>query len=135
MLSAHVDVEHVTWTCWRVGRVSATCSKSRVRPGDAFKHTELIAKGASVVDPALVQDLVAGGRRDDPLALLTTRERDVLALMAEGRSNAGIAQRIWVAEGTVQKHVRSILSKLHLPDIGDDHHRRVLAVITFLDAR
>jgi serine/threonine-protein kinase PknK len=64
---------------------------------------------------------------------LSEREREVLAPMAEGRSNAGILQRIWVTEGTVEKHVRSILTKLNLPETGDDH-RRVLAVITFLEA-
>jgi DNA-binding NarL/FixJ family response regulator len=92
-----------------------------------------IAKGGSVVDPALVQELVDARRVDDPLAELTAREREVLGLMAEGRSNAGIARQLWVAEGTVEKHVHSILSKLPLPATEDDH-RRVLAVIAFLDA-
>ena len=87
-----------------------------------------------MIDPALVQELVAARRVDDPLDVLTPREREVLALMAEGRSNAGIARRLWVAEGTVEKHVHSILAKLRLPETDDDH-RRVLAVITFLDAR
>ncbi len=73
-------------------------------------------------------------RRNDPLSALSDREREVLAQMAEGRSNAGIARRLWVTEGTVEKHVRSILTKLDLPETGDDH-RRVLAVITFLEAR
>jgi DNA-binding NarL/FixJ family response regulator len=135
VLSAHVDVEHAM-ELLASGQSIGYLLKSRVIDVADFVETlQRIAKGASVVDPVLVQDLVAGGRRGDPLALLTARERDVLALMAEGRSNAGIAQRIWVAEGTVQKHVRSILRKLHLPDVGDDHHRRVLAVITFLQAR
>jgi len=80
-----------------------------------------------------VAELVSARRRDDPLAVLSEREREVLALMAEGRSNAGIAHRIWVTEGTVEKHVRAILTKLNLPQTGDDH-RRVLAVITFLQA-
>jgi serine/threonine-protein kinase PknK len=65
---------------------------------------------------------------------MSSRELEVLALMAEGRSNAGIARRIWVTEGTVEKHFRSILAKLDLPETGDDH-RRVRAVITFLEAR
>jgi len=71
-----------------------------------------IANGASVVDPALVAELVSARRRDDPLAALSAREREVLTLMAEGLSNAGIGRRIWVTEGTVEKHVRSILTKL-----------------------
>ena len=68
------------------------------------------------------------------LETLSAREREVLTLMAEGRSNAGIARRLWVTEGIVEKHVRSILTKLNLPE-ADDDHRRVLAVITFLEAR
>jgi DNA-binding NarL/FixJ family response regulator len=87
-----------------------------------------------VVDPALVQELVSVRRRDDPLDVLSVREREVLALMAEGRSNAGIARQLWVTEGTVEKHVRSILAELSLPETDGDH-RRVLAVITFLEAR
>src|ERR671910_377034 len=90
-----------------------------------------VAGGGSVVDPALVQELVAARRVADPLGELTPREREVLALMAEGRSNAGIARRLWVTEGTVAKHVHSILAKLRLPE-ADDDHRRVLAVVTFL---
>ena len=81
-----------------------------------------------------MQELVSARRRNDPLAVLSDREREVLALMAEGRSNAGIARRLWVTAGTVEKHVRSILTKLSLPESGDDH-RRVLAAITFLEAR
>jgi serine/threonine-protein kinase PknK len=73
-------------------------------------------------------------RRNDPLSELSSREREVLALMAEGRSNSGIARRLWVAEGTVEKHVRSILNKLPIPATDDDH-RRVLAVVTFLESR
>jgi DNA-binding NarL/FixJ family response regulator len=90
-------------------------------------------KGASVVDPALVQELVAARRRDDPLEVHTAREQEMLAQMAEGRSNVGIFQRLWVTEGTVEEHVRSMMTKLNLPETGDDH-RRVLAVIAFLEA-
>ena len=86
------------------------------------------------MDPALVAELVGARRRDDPLAELTPREREVLALMAEGRSNAGIGRRLWVTEGTVEKHVRSILGKLPISASHDDH-RRVLAVVTFLESR
>jgi DNA-binding NarL/FixJ family response regulator len=81
-----------------------------------------------------VQELVGARRRDDPLDVLSVREREVLGLMAEGRSNAGIARQLWVTEGTVEKHVRSILAKLSLPE-ADADHRRVLAVIKFLEAR
>src|SRR6185503_8468091 len=95
---------------------------------------ERVANGGSVVDPALVQELVSVRRRIDPLAMLSERERDVLALMAEGRSNAGIARRLWVTEGTVEKHVRSILAKLNLHEAEEDH-RRVLAVVTFLQTQ
>ena len=93
-----------------------------------------IANGASVVDPALVAELVAARRRNDPLGALSASEREVLTLMAEGLSNAGIGRRLWVTEGTVEKHVRAILTKLDLPETGDDH-RRVRAVIKFLEAR
>jgi DNA-binding NarL/FixJ family response regulator len=85
------------------------------------------------VDPVLVRDLVSTRRRDDPLAVLSGREQEVLALMAEGRSNAGIGRRLWVTEGTVEKHIRSIMTRLNLHETGDDH-RRVLAAITFLQA-
>jgi DNA-binding NarL/FixJ family response regulator len=134
VLSAHVDVEHAM-ELLASGRSVGYLLKSRVTDVADFIDTlERIAKGASVVDPALVQELVSAQRRDDPLAALSSREREVLALMAEGRSNAGIAHRLWVTEGTVEKHVRSILMKLNLPETPDDH-RRVLAAITFLEAR
>jgi serine/threonine-protein kinase PknK len=93
-----------------------------------------ILAGGSVVDPALVQELVTARRAHDPLEPLTRREREVLALMAEGRSNRGIARHLWLAEGTVEKHIKSIFGKLRLPDAADDH-RRVLAVVTFLGSK
>src|SRR6478672_232055 len=134
VLSAHVDVEHAM-ELLASGHSIGYLLKSRVTDVADFVDTlERIAKGASVVDPALVAELVSARRRNDPLAALSAREREVLELMAEGRSNAGIAHRLWVTEGTVEKHVRSILTKLNLAEAGDDH-RRVLAVITFLEAR
>ncbi|HEV8174992.1 MAG TPA: response regulator transcription factor [Actinoplanes sp.] len=134
VLSAHADVEHAM-ELLASGRGIGYLLKSRITDVAEFLDTlERIAKGGSVVDPALVQELVSARRRDDPLAVLSRREHEVLALMAEGRSNAGIARRLWVTEGTVEKHVRSILGKLSLPETDDDH-RRVLAVVTFLDAR
>jgi serine/threonine-protein kinase PknK len=109
--------------------------KTRVTDIAEFIDTvERIAAGAAVVDPSLVRELVAARRRRDPLDVLSPREREVLGLMAEGASNAGIAGRIFVSEGTVEKHVRSILGKLDLPESESDH-RRVLAVLKFLEAR
>jgi DNA-binding NarL/FixJ family response regulator len=134
VLSAYVDVEHAM-ELLASGRGIGYLLKSRVTDVADFVDTlQRIAKGASVVDPAVVQELVSARRRDDPLAVLSPRELEVLELMAEGRSNAGIARRLWVTEGTVEKHVRSILTKLGLPETDDDH-RRVRAVITFLDSR
>jgi serine/threonine-protein kinase PknK len=134
VLSAHVEVEHAM-DLLAGGRKIGYLLKSRVTDVAEFVDTvQRIAKGASVVDPALVEELVSARRRNDPLAALSVREREVLSLMAEGRSNAGIARRLWVSEGTVEKHVRSILTKLSLPETEDDH-RRVLAVVAFLDAR
>jgi DNA-binding NarL/FixJ family response regulator len=133
VLSAHVEVEEAM-ELLAAGRIGYLL-KSRVTNVDDFIETvQRIAQGGSVVDPGLVRELVGARRRDDPLEALTPREREVLALMAEGASNAGIGRRLWVTEGTVEKHVRSILSKLRLPETSDDH-RRVLAVIAFLDSR
>lgn len=131
VLSAYVEVEHAV-ELLASGHRSGYLLKSRVTDVDDFLETlERIVKGGSVVDPALVQQLVAARRVLDPLEELTQREREVLALMAEGRSNAGIARRLWVTDGTVAKHVHSILAKLGLPEANEDH-RRVLAVLTFL---
>jgi len=134
VLSAHAEVEHAM-DIIASGQRSGYLLKNRVTDVDEFVETlERIVKGGSVVDPALVHELVAARRVDDPLDDLSPREREVLALMAEGRSNAGIARELWVTEGTVEKHVHSILRKLRLPET-DDAHRRVLAVLAFLDAR
>jgi DNA-binding NarL/FixJ family response regulator len=134
VLSAHVEVEHAM-DLLGSGERMGYLLKSRVTDVDDFVETlDRIVKGASVIDPALVQELVAARRVNDPLEDLSPREREVLALMAEGRSNAGIAHQLWMTEGTVEKHVHSILLKLRLPETEDDH-RRVLAVVTYLDAR
>jgi DNA-binding NarL/FixJ family response regulator len=115
------------------GRRNGYLLKDRISDVDDFLATlDRIVRGAAVVDPALVQELVAARRVHDPLESLSQREREVLTLMAEGRSNVGIARQLWVTEGTVEKHVRSILMKLRIPETAEDH-RRVLAVLTFLD--
>jgi DNA-binding NarL/FixJ family response regulator len=134
VLSAHVEVEQAL-ELLAGGRGIGYLLKSRVTDIDEFIGSlQRVAKGGSVVDPALVAELVAARHRDDPLEALSGREQEVLGLMAEGRSNAGIARRLWVTEGTVEKHVRSILTKLSLADTDDDH-RRVLAVLAYLEAR
>jgi DNA-binding NarL/FixJ family response regulator len=131
VVSAHVEVEHAM-ELLSTGRRIGYLLKSRVIDVDEFIGTlGRIAGGGSVVDPGLVETLVTVRRAEDPLTVLTAREQEVLALMAEGRSNAGIAGELWLAEGTVEKHVRRILAKLQLPETKDDH-RRVLAVVTFL---
>jgi DNA-binding NarL/FixJ family response regulator len=90
-----------------------------------------VASGGTVLDPEVVAQLLVRRRRDDPLRELTQREREVLALMAEGRSNTNIANTLVVSDGTVEKHVGNIFSKLMLPP-DDEQHRRVLAVLAFL---
>ena len=134
VLSAYVEVQHAM-ELLAGGDGIGYLLKSRVADVEEFLDAlQRIVRGGSVVDPALVRELVTARRREDPLAALSAREREVLALMAEGRSNAGIARRLWVTEGTVEKHVGSILAKLNLPSTEDDQ-RRVLAVITYLDSR
>ena len=134
LLSAYAVVEQAM-ELLESGERTGYLLKNRVTDvGEFVWMLTHIAGGGSVVDPVLVRDLVAARRRDDPLGALTEREREVLELMAEGRSNAGIANRLWVTEGTVEKHARSIFSKLPIQATEDDH-RRVLAVITFLKAR
>jgi serine/threonine-protein kinase PknK len=134
VLSAHVELEEASDFIGR-GERSGYLLKSRITDVDEFLDTiDRIMKGGTVVDPTLVQELFAARRVRDPLDVLSLRERDVLALMAEGRSNAGIAHQLFVTEGTVEKHVHSILMKLNLPGAVEDH-RRVLAVLTYLDAR
>jgi DNA-binding NarL/FixJ family response regulator len=134
LLSAHVELETAI-DFLRGGERIGYLLKGRImKVTDLVDALERIALGGTVIDPVLVTELLAQQHRNDPLAVLTGREREVLALVAEGRSNGGIAHRLWISEGAVEKHVRSILAKLQLPATDDDH-RRVLAVLMFLDAR
>jgi DNA-binding NarL/FixJ family response regulator len=133
VLSAFVHAEHAV-ELLSSGQGIGYLLKDRVEDVTEFvRSLRRVAGGGMVIDPALVQDLVRTRQDHDPLAALSAREREVLALMAEGRSNAGIARQIWVAESTVEKHVHSILGKLDLPDSTDDH-RRVLAVLAYLSS-
>jgi serine/threonine-protein kinase PknK len=134
VLSAHVEVDQAL-ELLAGGKQVGYLLKTRVTDVAEFVDAvERVARGGSVVDPSLVQELVTARRRNDPLESLTPREGEVLALMAEGLSNAGVGRRLSVTDGTVEKHVNSILMKLQLPESQDDH-RRVLAVIAFLEAR
>ena len=134
ILSAHVEVTEAM-TLLATGRGSGYLLKSRIGELDEFLDAvSRVSRGGSVVDPTLVQELIASRDVDDALEELTRREREVLGLMAEGCSNVGIGRRLWVTESTVEKHVHSIMMKLRLPDT-DNVHRRVLAAITFLDAQ
>jgi len=102
--------------------------------GELAMSVRRIGDGGSAIDPAVVAQLVGQRRKGDtPLEDLTERELDVLALMAEGRSNKAIGERLYITEHTVEKHVKNIFATLRLPPSGDDH-RRVLAVVTFLNA-
>jgi DNA-binding NarL/FixJ family response regulator len=107
--------------------------KDRVADVEAFVDAlRRVGEGGTALDPEVVSQLLARSRRHDPLAALTAREREVMQLMAEGRSNAGICGQLVVTEGAVEKHVSSIFTKLGLPPAENDH-RRVLAVLRFLE--
>jgi DNA-binding NarL/FixJ family response regulator len=102
--------------------------------GQLTESVRRVAEGGTVLDPSVIAQLVGRPRRgQDPLEELTDREREVLALMAEGRSNKAVAERLFITEHTVEKHVQNIFSKLEIPATTDDH-RRVLAVLTFLNS-
>ncbi|WP_394552893.1 LuxR C-terminal-related transcriptional regulator [Agromyces sp. MMS24-JH15] len=109
--------------------------KERVsEPQTLVRAVQTVAEGGSVVDPEVVEKLVQRTRADDPLSRLTERERSVLELMAQGYSNGGIAQTLFLGLKTVETHVRSILQKLGLEE-SPEHHRRVLAVLALLGER
>ena len=107
--------------------------KDRVADVSQFVEAlERVASGGTALDPEVVTQLMGASRRRAAMAVLTTRERDVLALMAEGRTNTAIADSLCVSEGAVEKHVTNIFSKLDLP-VSQSDHRRVLAVLRYLD--
>jgi DNA-binding NarL/FixJ family response regulator len=134
VLSAYVEVG-IAVELLLSERATGYLLKSRVTDvPELVDALHRIAHGSSVIDPTLVAELLSARRRDNPLSVLSRREYQVLALMAEGRSNAGIARRLSLAEGTVQVHVHRIVRKLNL-SLTDDDHRRVRAVIAYLDAQ
>jgi DNA-binding NarL/FixJ family response regulator len=135
LLSTHVEVEEAVDLFSSAARGVGYLLKDSVSDLDELVDAlTRIAEGGTVLDSKLVVELLEQRRRTDPLDTLTPREREVLALMAEGRSNDGIAKTLWVTKGAVEKHIKSIFGKLGLPATTDDH-RRVLAVVTFLNAR
>ena len=133
VLSAHVEVDEAMELLASGERVGYLLKRRVTDIAEFIDTIERITAGASVVDATLVQELVEARRRHDPLDGLSPREREVLSLMAEGASNAGIAAQLFVSEGTVEKHVRNILAKLNLP-VSETEHRRVLAVLRYLEA-
>jgi DNA-binding NarL/FixJ family response regulator len=133
LLSQHVETRHSVELV-ASGRFGYLL-KDRVFDVDDFLDAlRRVAAGGSALDPEVVGRLLGHGKQDDPLGSLTSREREVLALMAEGRTNVGIARRLWLTDRTVETHVSSILAKLGLAATDEDH-RRVLAVLAYLGQR
>ena len=133
VLSQHVETRHVVDLVTSGGGFGYLLKDRILDVDDFLEAAQRVCNGGSALDPEVVATLVAPQRSNDALAELTPREHEVLALMAEGRTNAAIAKRLWLTERTVEAHVRSILSKLGLP-VGEDDHRRVLAVLAYLRA-
>ena len=132
LLSQHVETRH-SIELVASGRFGYLL-KDRVLDVDDFLDAlRRVAAGGSALDPEVVSRLIGAHRANDPLASLTAREREVLALMAEGRTNVGIARRLWLTDRTVETHVGSILGKLGLAN-SDEDHRRVLAVLMYLSS-
>lgn len=132
VLSQHIETSHAVELVSRGG--FGYLLKDRVLDvGEFLAAAERVANGGSALDPKVVSRLVSASGEDDPLADLTEREREVLELMAQGLTNAGIAKRLYLSERTVEAHVRHVLRKLNVPE-GADAHRRVLAVLAHLGA-
>jgi DNA-binding NarL/FixJ family response regulator len=132
VLSQYVEVSYAEdLLADRRGGVGYLLKDRVAEVGEFLDALDRVARGATVLDPDVVAQLLVRRRRDDPLRTLTPREREVLGLMAEGRSNTAIARHLVVSEGAVEKHVRNVFAKLDLiPD--DEQNRRVLAVLTYL---
>jgi serine/threonine-protein kinase PknK len=135
LLSSYVEVQDaIDLLAPPNGGIGYLLKESATAVQEFIASVRTVARGGSVIDPTLVSELIGRRRRTDPLSELTPREREVLELMARGKSNAGIARELVVTEGAVEKYVKNILSKLEIgPDA--EAHRRVRAVLAFLDGR
>jgi serine/threonine-protein kinase PknK len=133
LLSQHIETNHSVELV-SSGRFGYLLKDRVFDVEDFLDALRRVANGGSALDPEVVSLLLSPLRATDQLAALTPREREVLALMAEGRTNRGIARRLWLTERTVETHVASILAKLGL-GADEEDHRRVLAVLTFLNHR
>jgi DNA-binding NarL/FixJ family response regulator len=130
VLSQHIETRHIVELVASGGGFGYLLKDRVLDVDDFLDAARRVAAGGSALDPQVVATLVVPGALDE----LTPREREVLGLMAEGRTNAGIAKRLWLTEKTVETHIRTILMKLGLQTSEDDH-RRVLAVLTYLQAQ
>ena len=131
MLSQHIETRHIVELVTAGGGFGYLLKDRVLDVDDFLDAARRVADGGSALDPQIVATLINAPRPVSALAELTAREKEVLELMAEGRTNSGIAKRLWLTEKTVESHVRSILMKLGLPTNNDDH-RRVLAVLAYL---
>jgi DNA-binding NarL/FixJ family response regulator len=136
LLSTHTQIDDAVelFSATASSRVGYLLKDSMSDLDELIDALTRISEGGTVLDPKLVIELLATRRQTDPLDALTPREREVLALMAQGQSNAGIAKTLWITHGAVEKHIKHIFAKLGIPATSDTH-RRVLAVITFLETR
>jgi DNA-binding NarL/FixJ family response regulator len=133
VLSQYVETAHTTDLITLPG--FGYLLKDRVLDvGDFLAAAERVSRGGSALDPLVVAGLIGRHDAGDPLGTLTEREREVLAAMAQGLTNAGIAKRLHLSDRTVEAHIRHLLVKLDVPDLADGH-RRVLAVLAYLEAQ
>ena len=131
VLSQHIETRHIVELVTAGGGFGYLLKDRVLDVDDFLDAVRRVADGGSALDPQVVATLIGAPRQVSALDELSPREQEVLGLMAEGRTNGGIAKRLWLTEKTVEAHVRSILMKLGLP-VNDDDHRRVLAVLAYL---